>query len=203
MLTPSHFAASPLELTVGDIVVGKNGSKAAPITSKDGKGLTFLFGTAQKPVHAPFGLSSYGDIPNDRVSLDLRATGEIEACVASIDSAILDYVESNYKKFFGNSMKADKVREYFRPTLKIDETGKYEPLVKTKLSRSRVKVWGEHKEPLSISVIEPHCDMRVSLLLRSVWFQSKNWGVTLEAQHIRLANNIPQCPFSDADESDS
>ena len=47
-------------------------------------------------------------------------------------------------------MKAEKVRENFRPTLKFDESGKgYDPIVKTKLNKSEAKVWGPNREPAS------------------------------------------------------
>ena len=53
----------------------------------------------------------------DRVFLDLRATPEMEQCVQKLDQQVLAYVEANVKKYFGNTSK-EKVREYFRPTLK-------------------------------------------------------------------------------------
>ena len=199
MISPAQYASNPEALKVGDVIVGKNASKAAAITTKDGRALTLKFGSALSPLHAPFGLSSWGDTPTDRVSLDLRATPEIEACVTAIDANIVNYIEANCKRYFGNNMKAEKVREYFRPTLKIDESGKYDPLVKCKLSKSKVKVWGPNKEVASADDIRPHSEVSVVLTVRSVYFQSMGWGITLECQHVGLANSIAECPFSDGD----
>ena len=58
MISPTQYAANPDALKVGDVIVGKNASKAAAITTKDGRALTLKFGSAQSPLHAPFGLSS-------------------------------------------------------------------------------------------------------------------------------------------------
>ena len=106
-------------------------------------------------------------------------------------------MESNAKKYFGNGITKDKVRECFRPTLKIDESGKYAPLIKTKLSKSRVRVWTPAKEVGCVDDIQPHSQMCVALLVRSLYFQSKGWGLTLECQHVRLAENAQECPFED------
>ena len=97
MLTPAQYNAAPLKLRAGEIIVGKNASKAAQVTTEDGKQITLCFGTSADPVEAPFGLSVWGDAPTDRVSLDLRATPEMEQCVQKLDQQVLAYVEANVK----------------------------------------------------------------------------------------------------------
>ena len=107
-------------------------------------------------------------------------------------------MESNAKKYFGKDITKEKVREYFRPTIKFDESGKgYAPLIKTKLSKSRVKVWTPTKEAGSVEDIRSHSQMCVPLLERSHDFQSNGWGLTLECQHVSLADNALECPFED------
>ena len=176
MLTPAQYNNAPLKFKAGDIIIGKNNSKSAQVLTEDGKQITLCFGTASEPVEAPFGLSVFNsDVPTsvDRVSLDLRATPEMAERVKKIDEHILAFMESNMKKYFGNGISKDKVREYFRLTVKIDESGKYAPLIKTKLSKSRVKVWTPTKEVGSVDDIRPHSQMCVALLVRSLYFQSK------------------------------
>ena len=115
MLTPTQYLAINVKLQAGEIVVGKNASKAASITSATGQPITLRFENCE----SPFGLSSWGDdAGKDRVSLDLRASPIIETCVTSIDEAILEYVEANASKYFPASLTKDRIREYFRPTLK-------------------------------------------------------------------------------------
>ena len=196
-MIPAQFLANPQSLNVSDIILGKNASKAAQITTVDGKTLTFKFGTQNEPLEAPFGLSSWEGASTDRVSLDLRATPEIEELVDGLDEVLVQHLEQNCKKYFGASMKQEKVREYFRPTIKRHEENKYPPLCKTKLSKSRVKVWGPDKEAASVEDITPHSEMCVVLTVRSLYFQSKGWGLTLECQHVGLANSVEHCPFED------
>ena len=197
MLTAAQYNANPATLKAGDIIVGKNASKAAQITTDDGKQITLVFGTAAEPCEAPFGLSQWGDQPTDRVSLDLRTTPEIEQAVRKIDETVLAYVQTRAKKYFGGSATKEKVAEWFRPTVKVHEEGKYAPLVKTKLSKSRAKVWTPAREAGSVEDIQAHSQMAVVLLVRSLYFQSKGWGVTLEVQHDRLADSAVECPFEE------
>ena len=98
MLTPAEYNNAPAKLTVGEIIIGRNNSKAAQVTTEDGKQITLCIGSASQPVEAPFGLSTWGDVPTDRVSLDLRATPEMEECVGKLDAQILAYVEANANK---------------------------------------------------------------------------------------------------------
>ena len=173
MLTAAQYNANPATLKAGDIIVGKNASKAAQITTDDGKQITLVFGTAAEPCEAPFGLSQWGDQPTDRVSLDLRTTPEIEQAVRKIDGTLLAYVQAHARKYFGSSATKEKVAEWFRPTVKVHEDGKYAPLVKTKLSKSRVKVWTPAREAGSVDDIQAHSQMCVVVLVRSLYFQSK------------------------------
>ena len=69
---------------------------------------------------------------------------------AKIDESILAYMQANAKKYFGSSATKEKAAEWFRPTVKEHEEGKYAPLVKTKLSKSRVKVWTPAREAGSV-----------------------------------------------------
>ena len=113
-----------------------------------------------------------------------------------LDQQVLAYVEANVHKYFG-SISKEKVREYFRPTLKKYVTGKFAPLIRTKLIRSRVKVWTSARDAGNVDDIQAHSQMCVALLVRSLYFQSKRWGLTLEAQHVRLADTAPECPCGD------
>ena len=197
MLTAKQYLDNPAQLKIGDIIIGKNGSKSAQVTTQNGKQICLILGTPSEPVTSPFGMSVFGDQPADRVSLDLRTSQEIDHCILRIDQAILKYVEDNAKKFFGEKITKDKIHDFFRPTVKCHEEGKYDPLIKCKLSKSRVKVWTPSREPASVEDIKPHSQMCVVLLVRSCYFQSKGFGLTLEVQHVQLADSNEDCPFED------
>ena len=110
MLTAKQYLDNPAQLKIGDIIIGKNGSKSAQVTTQDGKQICLKLGTPTQPVTSPFGLSVFGDQPSaDRVSLALRTSQEIEHCILRIDQAILKYVEDNAKKFFREKVSQDKI----------------------------------------------------------------------------------------------
>ena len=79
-------------------------------------------------------------------------------------------MQANAKKYFGPSATKEKVAESFRPTVKVHEDGNYAPLVKTKLSKSRVKVWTPTREAGSVDDIRAHSQMCVVVLVRSLYF---------------------------------
>ena len=109
MLTAKQYLDNPAQLKIGDIIIGKNNSKSAQVTTQDGKQISLKLGTPSQPVTSPFGLSVFGDQPADRVSLDLRTSQEIEHAILRIDQAILKYVEDNAKQFFGENTRKDKI----------------------------------------------------------------------------------------------
>ena len=113
MLTAKQYLDNPAQLKIGDIIIGKNNSKSAQVTTTDGKQISLILGTPSQPVTSPFGLSVFGDQPADRVSLDLRTSQEIEHSILRIDQAILKYVEDNAKKFFGEKVSKDKIHDFF------------------------------------------------------------------------------------------
>ena len=93
MLTPTEFLQQPPRFQAAELIVGKQGSKGAQLTTGDGGVCTLKFGTATAPCQAPFGLSSWQGEQTDRVSLDLRVSPEGEQCIKSIDEAISLYGE--------------------------------------------------------------------------------------------------------------
>ena len=112
MLTAKQYLDNPAQLKICDIIIGKNGSKSAQVTTQDGKHICLKLGTPTQPVTSPFGLSVFGDQPADRVSLDLRTSQEIEHCILRIDHAILEYVEDNAKNIPGRRSKTTEFESF-------------------------------------------------------------------------------------------
>ena len=197
MQTVDQILASGPVLKAGDIVVSKNGGTASHVTLEDGKQLTIALGSPTNTLSAPFGLSQWdAAVAQDRVSLDVHASPEIVQAISSLDESILKYVEANHKRYFGPSSKVEKVREYFRTTIRAHPEGKFEPLCRTKLSKSRVKVWNPDKSPGDANSIGAHSQVALVCQVRSLYFMNKSWGLTLETINILLAESAPECPWA-------
>ena len=108
MLTPAEFLQQPPAFQAGELIVGKQGSKGAPLTTDNGGTCTLKFGTSTAPCEAPFGLSAWQGEQNDRVSLDLRVSPEGEQCVKTLDDAVLFHMQEHLKKYFGPQAKWEK-----------------------------------------------------------------------------------------------
>jgi hypothetical protein len=197
MQTVDQILASGPVLKAGDIVVSKNGGKASQVTLEDGKQLTIALGSPTNTLSAPFGLSQWdAAVAQDRVSLDVHASPGIVQAITALDESILKYVEANHKKYFGPSSKVEKVREYFRTTIRAHPEGKFEPLCRTKLSKSRVKVWNPDKSPGDASSIGAHSQVALNCQVRSLYFMNKSWGLTLETTHVMLGESPLECPWA-------
>ena len=126
MQTVERILASGPVLKAGDLVISKNGGKAAQVTLEDGKQLTIALGSPENTLSAPFGLSQWdATVAQDRVALDVHAGPEILEAITALDESLLKYVEASHKTYFGPSSKVEKVREYFRPTIRVHPEGKF------------------------------------------------------------------------------
>ena len=95
------------------------------------------------------------------------------------------------EKYFGNGVTKEKVREYFRPTIKFDESGKgYAPLIKTKLSKSRVKVWTPAEEAGNVEDIQSHSQMSVALLVRALLNIAATSVKSIQSADSRTGNDL-------------
>ena len=169
MQTVESILAQGPVLKVGDLVISKNGGRAAQVTQDGGKQLTIALGSPENTLSAPFGLSQWdATVAQDRVSIDVHVGPEIVQAIAALDESILKFVEANHKKYFGPSSKVDKVREYFRSTIKAHPEGKFEPLCRTKLSKSRVRVWNPDKSPGAAESIPAHSQVALVCQVRSL-----------------------------------
>ena len=196
MQTASSIIEQGPVLKVGDIVVSKSGGKAAQVTLEDGKQLVISLGSPGQTLNVPFGLSQWDSTVQDRVSLDVHATPEIVKAITALDESVLKYVEENHKKYFGPSSKVEKVREYVRSTIRVHPEEKFEPLCRTKLSRSRVKVWNPDKSPGSPDSIQPHSQVALVCQVRSLYFMNRQFGLTLETTHVMLGESPLECPWA-------
>ena len=90
--------------------------------------------------------------------------------------------------------KEAQVDEYWR-TL-VTRSDKYPPIIRTKCTKSKVRVWGPNKEQLSVDNERPRSEMAVVVQARNVYFQNKGMGLCLDVSDILLLNGDSQnCPW--------
>ena len=75
MSTPEEFFKSNSDIRLGDMIVLRNGSKSASVTH-GGQPLRLKLGSAEIPLYAPFGFSSFDGQEHDRESLALQCQDE-------------------------------------------------------------------------------------------------------------------------------
>ena len=58
-------------------------------------------------------------------------------------------------------------------------------------------MWNTDKSKSTPDAIQPHRMVAVVVTARSLYFQSKGLGLTLECQHIIVRDDAPTCPWDD------
>ena len=192
MSTPGEFLTSDADISLGDLIVLRNGSKSAALTC-GGQPLRLKLGSAESPLYAPFGFSSFDGQTHDRESLDVQSQNEeCISAIESLDAKVLKKLKANLSNYT-NATKA-QVDDWWRPTVKHSE--KYPPIIRTKCTKSKVRVRGPDKAQLSVEDVHPRSEMAVVVTARNVYFQSKGMGVCLEVSDILLLSNDSQnCPW--------
>ena len=192
MTTPGEFLKSDADIKLGDLIVLRNGSKSASITC-GGQPLRLKLGSAESPLCAPFGFSSFDGGSHDRESLDVQSNDEeIITAIESLDMMVLDELKATLANYT-NATKG-QVDDWWRPTVKRSE--KYPPIIRTKCTKSKVKVWGPDKTMMSIDDVVPKSDVAVVVQARNVYFQNKGMGLCLEISDILLLNSESKdCPW--------
>ena len=192
MSTTEEFFKSNSDISLGDMIVLRNGSKSASVTH-GGQPLRLKLGSAEMPLYAPFGFSSFDGQEHDRESLALQSQdADTTAVVECLDQIVLKKLKANLSKY--TTAKEAQVDEYWRELVKTSD--KYPPIIRTKCTKSKVRVWGPNKEVLSVNDVQPRSEMAVVVHVRNVYFQNKGMGLCLEVSDILLLNgNSQNCPW--------
>ena len=100
MYSCDQLISSQVDVQVGDISVGSNGAKNAPIgLGADLRPLRLVL--AKTPsLTTPFVPKAFDG--GDRVPLDLRAFGRVEEAIDLLDSLLVDFVTQHKEKYFKN-----------------------------------------------------------------------------------------------------
>lgn len=148
---------------------------------------------------APFGVSSFDDPNSTRKTLELSIDDEqLVKFFQDFDEKNVDFAMQNASQWFSKQkdLTRDQVKSMYYPMLTYDTTDKgYPPRLHTKLSvdgRNKVNVllFSENEAGVgqyskgSIDDIVKYSELIVIVEAASIWFQSKQFGVTLQVTDV-------------------
>lgn len=226
-MAPSIMTAKTFEpsaIFFGQVEKNSRGGKFIPIVDKNG---TKARVTVQFPtLHLPFGLSGYREKPEDEpasysADLSFRGINDNEKIqtlldkMDALDKHLLDAAHANSVAWFGKQKSRELLEDTYRKLTKVDASGKYPPILKTKIAmmngKPNVQIFDVDKTPITIEDVPRGSSVKVISEIASIWqVGSTAWGVTFRAIQILVVekpNKLSEFAFVDdgdeiADEAD-
>ena len=194
--TAKTFDASAINF--GPVEKNKMGGKFIPLTNEQG---TKTRVTLQFPtLHLPFGLSGYRERPEDEpvsysADLSFRGIDENQNVklildkMNALDKHLIDAAHANSVAGFGKQKSRELLEDTYRKLTKVDETGKYAPILKTKIAmlngKPNVQIFDTDKSQIGIEDVARGSSVKVIAEIASIWqVGSTAWGVTWRAVQI-------------------
>jgi len=178
-------------------VANKAGGKTCAILDEKGGPISFTTNI----LRSPFDGTGYNDPEASRVSLCLEADEELVEWCTELDAEIIKICRQQSRKLFGKDIyvESDLKPNYYSPIKQNEKYGT--TLFKTKMNKcgkGSVRVWNKGGR-LAREMPETWQGMQIQarVVLKSLWIQSRNFGVCLELQDAMICSEADPvtCPF--------
>ena len=171
------------KLILRDATVGAKGMKTRQITKEGGEAVCLRIGSKAKPLHAPFGLSSFQE-SSPKKTLDVDLTDEDAAEWEKLDSW------AKGKAGSGNYCSCVVRKDGYPPRLRIKATVEGE---------RKTRFWDEAGKALDSTPDLKGGAVVVSVRVGCLWSMSGKHGISLTADDVQvLPRSEPSaavCPF--------
>ena len=188
----SATALNVSNLSMGDLVTSKRGTKSAPLSC------------ANKPIvwipdaqNVAFELKSFNN--DERMSLVMKASPAANETLSALDEQIVQQCFAESQRIFGKNLTLDEVRLRYHPCLKLSDKG-YEPTFKAKIALTgtgAIKCWTADKTTCKLPSSWVGCTVQPRRLLRCIWVMPTALGCLFECADTLLAEGETEisCPF--------
>ena len=167
----------PLEtsrLSIGELVVSQKGAKQVPILFCD-QPLTWRPG----PLSVLWQPKAFNDPDASRVAVCFTSTPEVEAYLSALDAWVLTAVAAAPRKYFGQDLTIDQIKERYTPALKTTSKGYTHLRAKMNTSgKSAVRCWDmltraktSHPEDWT------NCEVQPCFQIKGLWIMSRDFGL--------------------------
>ena len=179
-------------LSIGEIFLTAKGPKQAPISQGD-QPLVFRpgrLGVVWQP-------KAYNDPDASRVVICFTSNAEVEAYLSELDAWVIKAVAANPRKFFGQDLTFEQVRERYMPAVKTSQKGYTHLKAKMNSSgRLAVRCWNaETQAKVNLPEDWTAVDVQPSLQVKGIWIMNKDFGLVLEMTDAIISENAPVYPF--------
>ncbi|MBP01731.1 MAG: hypothetical protein CMM25_02820 [Rhodospirillaceae bacterium] len=162
-------------------------------------------------MRAPFGVNVFTDDTNGKeshsISLNFPEDGEFEAKIRQMDEFVLKTALDNCEDWFGKTMSEEVIKEFYRPTITKDKTGKYPSTYRVKIPFSRgecvPEIYTMDREQVDISAITNGSYVTLIVDFQSIWFVGKQFGCSWRMQQARVQPSGKLKGYSFADDPEA
>jgi len=179
---------------LADPQVNAKGGRYCPLSDGDKPAWILPSGKLYSPFGGP---STYeAAVYTPRQTLELRCDEELAATIRAFDEWAKTYILEHSERLFKKKLTPQQIQEGYRSPM--HQKGDYAPNLRTKIDlegRMACRYW----TPEGICQGPPDdykmCEIRVRLLIRSMWFMQKEFGFTLQVMDMQVHTRSHVCPF--------
>ena len=199
-------------LSVGPMKALDSGGKMASLFYKYGDNSSSTLTTQVGSLSLPYGMNVFDKAGPVKYSIDLSMRGHDENAkvktiydaFTALDNWMIEQGVKNSKAWFKSELKADIVRAFYTPMVKVakDAEGNpkpYPPTFKVNLKKQNdqfdVKVYDDQARPYEGVPLEDllvkGAQVTVLIQCTSVWFAGSKFGLSWKAKQIRM-DRVPE-----------
>ena len=179
-------------IKLGALQVSAKGAKQVSIFDLHDRSIFLQLG----PLSALFEPSAFNDPSASRVNLCLSTNEVVEETLQKLDNRIIELLAAESCQYFGTALTSAQVLERMQPSIRVSDKGYKSCRLKMNVSgRARVALYDMNRQPREApeSWVGASCTAKV--LIKSVWFLAKEFGILYEAQAVQLDVQPAECPF--------
>ena len=186
------------QVTLKDTIVSARGARSSQVRGQNGDKISFLLGSSQDPITAPFGASSFGEAEATRKTLEFSLNPEDEETWQRFDAWAIGYFVKHSFRLFKRIMTEDQVREAYRSP--VTKKGDYKATLRTKINvegSHPVRVWDMNRQKTELPDDLRGIELCARVLLSHSWQMSKEFGFVFQVLDIQVRSSSTECPFEE------
>ena len=179
---------------INAITFGTKSGEYVP-TLYNGQHPKFALGTAEAPLHAPFGISTpFAGGETNNLTCDLEADAELAQQIGALDEAVVQAAIKNAEEWFGRPMNEAAIRAIHTPILQVPNKEGRSYKVRTKVKTGArpttiyVQAGPNTVTPGTLDSVTSGSDVVPFVKLSSVMIRQRQFGVSLYVEQLMVTN---------------
>jgi hypothetical protein len=182
-----------LDFKLGDLITTSKGSRQIPVTTQTSSPLIWMPNDALSVCYQP---SAFNEPDATRVNICLGMTDSLEKQLNSFDDSLIISIAENSKKYFGQVLTNEEVKQKMQPSVRVSEKGISHWRCKINIAgRGKCQCYGMDKNVRALPESWLECKVRPRVLLKSIWIMSKEIGCLWEVVAAQIDEQPKECPF--------